>query len=120
MNDTSKDDYHNTLKLTMDKYVNRIYDFTICFPRDELFGVTSQIRRSSLSIILNYIEGYARRTQGNLKNFLNISYGSLKESKYLIYFSFKRNYLNEKKYSELLNLNDKIGAMLWGIISKLQ
>ena len=78
MNDTPKDDYHNTLKLTMDKYVNRVYDFTVSFPRDELFGVTSQIRRSSLSIILNYIEGYARRTQGNLKNFLNISFDIVK------------------------------------------
>ena len=109
--------FHDELKLLMDRYVNEIYDCTKNFPKDELFGVTSQIRRSSLSVILNYIEGYARGKNRNkvLKNFLEISYGSLKESKYLVYFSYKRNYLNKEKYDELLKLSEKIGAMLWGI-----
>ena len=111
--------FHIELKLLMDKYVNKVYDYSIDFPKEENFGVTSQLRRSSLSIILNYIEGYARQSHGNLKNFLNISYGSLKESKYLIYFSNKRKYLKKEDYDELLSINDRIGAMLWGIISKL-
>lgn len=102
----------------MDEYVNKVYDYTRNFPKDELFGVTSQFRRAVLSIILNYIEGYARGKNKNkvLKNFLEISYGSLKESKYLIYFSYKRKYINEKEYKELLGLCEKIGAMLWGTI----
>ncbi len=103
----------------MDEYVGKVYDFSKYFPREEIFGVTSQLRRASLSVILNYIEGYARGRNKVLKNFLEISYGSLKESKYLIYFSFKRKYLNEKEYKELLKLNDKIGAMLWGTLRKL-
>ena len=105
----------------MDNYVNRVYDCTKKFPRDELFGVVSQFRRASLSVILNYIEGYARGKNKNkvLRNFLEISYGSLKESKYLIYFSYKRNYLNKKEYEELLKLSERIGAMLWGIIRNL-
>ena len=113
--------FHSELKLLMDEYVNKVYDYTKNFPRDELFGVTSQFRRSSLSIILNYIEGYARGKNRDkvLKNFLEISYGSLKESKYLIYFSYKRNYLNEEEYKKLLELSERIGAMLWGIIRKL-
>lgn len=65
------------------------------------------------------MEGYARGRNRVMKNFLEISYGSLKESKYLIYFSLKRKYLNEKEYGELLELNDKMGAMLWGILRKL-
>ena len=47
--------FHSELKLLMDEYVNLVYDYTNGFPKDELFGVTSQIRRSSLSVILNYI-----------------------------------------------------------------
>ena len=110
--------FHDELKLLMDEYVNKVYDYTKNFPKDELFGVTSQIKRASLSVILNYIEGYARGKNRNkvLKNFLEISYGSLKESKYLIYFSYKRSYLNKEEYDKLLKLSERIGAMLWGTI----
>jgi four helix bundle protein len=97
-----------------------VYDCTQSFPKEEIFGVTSQLRRSALSVALNYIEGYARQRPAVLKNFLEISYGSLKESKYLTYFSFKRGYINKKEYDELLVLAEEIGAMLWGILSKLK
>ncbi len=43
----------------MDEYVHFIYKITKTFPKEELYGATSQLRRSSLSVILNYIEGYA-------------------------------------------------------------
>ncbi|MBI4653213.1 four helix bundle protein [Candidatus Kuenenbacteria bacterium] len=46
-----------------------VYKITKKFPKDELYGVTSQIRRSSLSIILNYIEGYARRKNDNCRTY---------------------------------------------------
>jgi four helix bundle protein len=70
--------YHEELKLLMHRYVKFIYKITKKFPEEELFGVTSQIRRSSLSIILNYIEGFARRKSVKCKiykNFLEIAYG---------------------------------------------
>jgi four helix bundle protein len=103
----------------MDEYVNRIYDCTEKFPKHEIFGITSQLRRAALSVILNYIEGYARRKPKVLLNFLETSYGSLKESKYLVYFSLRRKYLKEKDYTELIKLSEEIGAMLWGIVDKL-
>lgn len=113
-------DFHRRLKLLMNEYASRVYDCTENFPKTEIFGLTSQLRRSSLSVILNYIEGYARRRNKALLNFLETSYGSLKESKYLVYFSFRRKYLKEKEYKELLSLAEEIGAMLWGTINKLQ
>lgn len=85
----------------MHQYVKHVYILTESFPRDELFGVTSQFRRASMSVILNYIEGYARRKGSRGKvynNFLEISYGSLKESKYLVYFSYTENYLTKHDY----------------------
>ncbi len=69
--------------------------------------------------MLNYVEGYARQRKAVLKNFLEISYGSLKESEYLIQFSLDRRYLAGEKAAELLKLSDRIGAMFWGISSKL-
>ena len=113
--------FHDELKLTMHEYVKLIYKLTKQFPSDELYGVVSQIRRSSLSIILNYIEGYARRKGVDCavyRNFLEISYGSLKESKYLLYFSYEQGFINETAYKEAFKLNDKIGKMLWSIIKK--
>ena len=80
--------YHQKLRREMDEYVHFVYRLTMKFPRDELYGVTSQLRRSALSVILNYIEGYARKRDKVHKNFLEISYGSLQESKYLLDFSF--------------------------------
>ena len=67
---------------------------------------------ASLSIILNYIEGYARGRDKIHKNFLEISYGSLKESKYLLHFSLVENYLSKSDYEKAMKLAEDIGAML--------
>ncbi len=91
-------DFFDSLKSKMDSFVHSVYGITKSFPKDELYGVTSQIRRASLSIILNYIEGYARQRKLVKLNFWEISYGSLKETKYLLHFCFKENYISEKDY----------------------
>jgi four helix bundle protein len=83
--------YLNELKLLTHSYVKEIYKLTRNFPKEELYGITSQLRRAAISIILNIIEGYARRKGRNCKvylNFLETAYGSLKETKYLIFFLF--------------------------------
>ena len=96
-----------------------IYRITKKFPKDELYGVTSQIRRAVMSIILNYIEGYARRRNETCKvynNFLEISYGSFKESKYLLFFSYEEQYITREEYNHSLGLSEKIGKRLWSLI----
>ena len=111
--------FHDDLKLKMDKFVHLIYQITKDFPKHELYGVISQMRRAALSIILNYIEGYARRRNKVYKNFLEISYGSLKEIKYLLHFSLVEKYLPKDDYEKAIKLSEDIGAMLWGILRKL-
>lgn len=111
--------FHDRLKKLMDELVNFIYDISLIFPKDEQFGVTSQMRRSALSIILNYIEGFARKKTLVMKNFLEISYGSLKELKYLLYFTYKRKYIKEIDYKKGLRLTEEVGKMLWGILKNL-
>ena len=111
--------FHTDLKEYMDKFIHSIYDCTGTFPKEELFGATSQLRRASLSVVLNYIEGYARQRKAVFKNFIEISYGSLKETKYLLYFSFKRGWIKEKQWMELNQSAETIGKMLWGILRKL-
>jgi len=113
--------YHEVLKIKIHQYIKLVYFVTKSFPRDELYGITSQLRRAAISIMLNYVEGYARRKGENCKvykNFLETSYGSLKESEYLIYFSYTENYINEDNYKILSKMADEIGAMIWKTIDR--
>ncbi len=112
--------FHEKLKRKLDDFVHLVYALTKKFPRDELYGVTSQLRRAALSIILNYIEGYARISQAVTLNFLQISYGSLKEVKYLLHFSLVEKYLSEDDYQKTIKLAEEIGAMLWKTITNLK
>jgi four helix bundle protein len=114
-----EENFHDKLKRIIDNYVHLVYGLTRKFPKEELYGVTSQLRRSTLSVMLNYIEGYARMRDKVHKNFIEISYGSLKESKYLLDFSLVENYISKEEYDKTNELADKIGAMLFGIIKKI-
>jgi len=113
-----KNDYHDKLKKIMDEYAHLVYKVSKIFPKEELYGVTSQLRRASLSIILNYIEGYSRFKKKVIVNFLETAYGSLKESKYLLNFCLKEKFMADKDYDRLLKLAEEIGAMLWTDIKK--
>lgn len=104
----------------MDEYVYFVYKVTKSFPKEELYGITSQLRRAALSIILNYIEGFARQKKAVKQNFWEISYGSLKESKYLLQFALIEEYLNQKDYNKAIKLAEEIGAMLWRSIQSLK
>jgi four helix bundle protein len=111
--------YHIRLEQKIDSYVHRVYAVTKEFPRDEIYGVTSQFRRSAISVMLNFVEGYARARERVYKNFLEISYGSLQESLYLVKFSYKEGYIREEDYELLVHQGDEIAKMLWGILRKL-
>lgn len=109
--------FHEQLRSKMDTFVHHVYKVSRSFPKDELYALTSQLRRASLSVILNYIEGYARIRTAVYKTFLETSYGSLQESKYLIEFSFAEKYFTSvPEHQYLTKLTDEIGAMLWSTI----
>jgi four helix bundle protein len=114
------DYFQEKLKNKMDSYVHFVYQISRDFPKEEQFGVTSQLRRSALSVILNYIEGFARQSKKANLSFLNISYGSLKESKYPLYFCFCEKYVKESDYKIALKSSEEIGAMLWSTIEALR
>lgn len=111
--------YKEVLKNKMDEFVREVFVETRNFPREEIYITTSQLKRAVLSIILNYVEGYARFRPKNQLNFLETSYGSLKEVNYLLYFSWKQSFLSEDKYKKLIKQLDEIGAMLWTEIKSL-
>ena len=84
------DTFHDKLKSKLDSFAFGVYRVTKKFPKEEIYGITSQLRRSALSVVLNYIEGFARVGDGQFVNFLKISYGSLKKSKIFAVFLIKR------------------------------
>ena len=112
-------DYQEKLKRKMNEYVHFIYRITKKFPKSELFGSVSQMRRAAMSVILNYIEGYARRKILVRLNLLETSYGSLQESKYLLHFSLVEKYINRDEYNTGFKLAEEISAMLWKEIDNL-
>jgi four helix bundle protein len=112
-------DFKEKLKKLMNEYAHLIYHLTKNFPKEELYGLTSQIRRSSLSIILNYVEGYGRRRPASQLNFYEMSLGSFNESRYLFNFSKDEDLIKEQEYVTGIKLLDEIGAMLWAEIDSL-
>ncbi len=112
-------DYQKKLKKKMDDYVHLVYLMSKRFPKEEAYGITSQFRRASLSIVLNYIEGYARFRSKVRFNHLEVAFGSFKESQYLLEFVLIEKLITRDEYSEAHELCDQIGAMLWTELDNL-
>lgn len=102
-------------RLTLD-----IYKATATFPKDEIYGIISQLRRAASSIPANIAEGYARGTIKQYLNFLSIARGSLAETRYFLILSKDLNYINEDLYLKLDNQCDEIGKMTYAIIKSLE
>ena len=103
-----------------DIFAQAVYEITYTFPREELFGITSQLRRAVLSIPLNITEGYARRSDQDHRRFLEIAYGSLKEVKYLLYFCQKRKIISEEAYEKFIFIAEELSKLLWRKISTIR
>jgi four helix bundle protein len=103
-----------------DELAHFVYQVTSTFPKGEMYGLTSQIRRASLSVVLNMIEGYARRSKNDYRRFLEISYGSLKETKYIAKFTFEEKLMKNKDYVQIMKLSEEVGKLLWAKIRRLE
>jgi four helix bundle protein len=96
------------------------YQLTKSFPKDELFGLTSQIRRASVSIPANIAEGYGRENTGSYIQFLRIAQGSLKELETHLLLIIRVGLSTEAIVLPLLNQADDIGKMLRALIRSLE
>jgi four helix bundle protein len=96
------------------------YVLTRCFPKEETFGLTAQIRRSAASIPANIAEGHGRDNTGDFVRFLCIAQGSLKELETHLILSGEIGIGDDKAIDALLNHADEIGRMLRALIRTLQ
>jgi four helix bundle protein len=97
--------------------VKNIYDLTQQFPKDELFGLTSQIKRAVISVPSNIAEGSSKKSTADFVRFLNIAYGSLAEVGTQVEIAEMLGFIN--KQEEIYKQVDEISKIISGLISSL-
>ena len=107
--------WHKAHRLTI-----AIYARTRTFPNDEMYGLTSQVRRASASIGANIAEGCGRRSDPEMKRFLQIARGSANELEYHLVLARDLHYLTQFEFKELEAKVLKIQRMLAALAQRLQ
>ena len=100
--------------------VLNIYKITKDFPKDEHFGLASQIKRAAVSVPCNIVEGKARGSNKDYKRFLLIARGSLEELKYQMLLARDLEYINNNTYENALKSAKEVGRLLNGLMKKLE
>jgi len=102
------------------KFTNKIYTLTIKFPKEELYGLTSQIRRAAVSIMSNIAEGFDRRSDKELTNFLSIVRGSSSEVQNDLYIALDLNYISQVEFNQFYQEAKKIAQQINGLMTYLR
>lgn len=95
-------------------YADLIYDLTRTFPADERFGLTSQLRRSAVSVSSNIAEGSSRSSDSDLARFIEIAYGSLLESVAELEIAKRQQFLNPELFERAYQQAEELAKMLSG------
>lgn len=103
-----------------DEFVLKVYGATRVFPREEQFGLTSQIRRAVISVASNIVEGCARQSQNDYLRFLDIAYGSLKEVEYQLSIALRLGYLNREAHAPIEAAASETARVLGSLILSYQ
>ena len=98
----------------------KIYDLTKLLPKEEMYCLTTQIRRAAISIPSNIAEGFARYHNKEYRQFLFIALGSCAELDTQINIALKLKYLKENDSFAIINETDEISKMIMGLIKKLE
>ena len=103
-----------------DNLVIAIYDKTKSFPKEESYGIVSQLRRAAISVPANIAEGASRKHKKEYLHFLYIAKGSLAETEYLLHLSHKLQYLQKSDYTKLEALRKETAKTLQGLIKSVE
>lgn len=99
-----------------DQLAISVYRETAAFPKQEMFGLTSQLRRAGVSIASNIVEGCARRTQADYLHFLDMVYGSARELEYQLSLAHRLGFLPLDRYEPLRSDAVETSKVLGGLI----
>ena len=107
--------WHKAHQLTLG-----VYEATQAFPKEELYGLMSQMRRCSASIPANIAEGCGRNSEAELARFLHIAMGSASELEYHLIFTHDLNYLDTPDHKRLTSQTTEVKRILTGFIKSLK
>jgi four helix bundle protein len=99
--------------------VETVYRASCKFPREEIYGLTSQLRRAAVSVPANIAEGQGRQSKSNFRHFLKIAHGSLREVETLILISGRLGYIDAESGANLLSSTEEIGRLINGLIRSI-
>jgi len=102
------------------KLVKEIYKVTAVFPKEEIYGLTSQVKRASISVPANIVEGFSRNTTKEYIHFLYNSRGSLEEMRYHILLAQELQFMSVEEHESLEGKAEKVSKMLNGLIASLE
>ena len=111
-----KEGFHEKLQRLIVEYIRLGSLVLNTFPKEEMYGMTSQCKRSLVSVFLNYTEAYARVQKGVMRNLYEVSYGSLQESIATFYLAVQLHFISKDEYTPLFQRKEEIGKMLWKTI----
>ncbi len=100
--------------------VELVYSETKKFPREEVYALTSQLRRAAVSVPSNIAEGQGRTSSREFLNFLSMAYGSLREIETQIIIAERLGYMSEGKARSILELSGEVGRLINGLSSSLK
>lgn len=103
-----------------DQLALKIYRCTVNFPREELFGLTSQMRRAAVSIASNIVEGCARESPADYVRFVEIAYGSARELEYQATLARRLGFMSDEQATELESLTVETSKVLNGLLRALR
>lgn len=96
-----------------------LYRLTESFPHQEIYGLTSQLRRAGVSVASNIAEGYGRGTRADYRNFLRMARGSALEVQTQLCIAKRLELGDPHKIADTEGLAEETGKMLWAMIEKL-
>lgn len=96
------------------------YRVTGAFPKDEIYGLTAQLRRCAVSVPSNIAEGFGRENRGSFTQFLRIAQGSPKELETQMLLASRIRYLGETDLKSVMDRAEEVGKMIRGLINSLK
>ncbi|HAO52642.1 TPA: four helix bundle protein [Candidatus Magasanikbacteria bacterium] len=114
-------DYHDLLVWSKSlEFVKLVYKLTNLFPKEEIYGLTSQLRRAAVSVLANIVEGRGKSTDKDFLKFLYISKGSLNECQCYFELAKELDFINQKQFDYIENKRGEVGFLLFKLIKSLK
>ncbi len=102
------------------EFVLEIYKITREFPKEELYGITSQLRRASSSIAANIAEGFSRYHYNDKIRFYHIARGSVSETQNFLFLAKDLSFLKESGFKDIFGLSEEVNKLINGLIRSIE